>query len=205
MNTIHKIGPSIYNAPASDNEPSAQLMNRVPSHDALLLQRLFNQCFAESENTLLQGEASEPLYQPGKNPGAPHTIFFTQDYFASALHEVAHWCVAGPERRQRLDYGYWYAPDGRNEQQQRLFEQVEVKPQAMEWLFSRACQFRFRVSADNLQSGFAASDDFKQAISEQVQNYLAQGLPARAQRFLDCLATEFGGDYCSADYTWTNL
>ncbi len=36
------------------------------------------------------------------------------------------------------DLGYWYAPDGRIEEQQALFEQVEIKPQAIEWLFAKS-------------------------------------------------------------------
>ena len=62
---------------------------------------------------------------PAQQPGALNRIVFTHDYFASALHEVAHWCVAGPERRRLTDYGYWYAPDGRTEKQQMEFERVE--------------------------------------------------------------------------------
>src|SRR3546814_2809228 len=49
---------------------------------------------------------------------------------------VAHWCLAGAARRRQDDYGYWYAADGRDLEQQHLFEQVEVKPQALELLFS---------------------------------------------------------------------
>lgn len=54
--------------------------------------------------------------------------------FNSALHEISHWTIAGKERRLLADLGYWYAPDGRTREQQALFEQVEVKPQAIEWL-----------------------------------------------------------------------
>ncbi len=42
--------------------------------------------------------------------------------------------------------GYWYAPDGHTQEQQALFEQVEIKPQAIEWLFAQAFGRKFRVS-----------------------------------------------------------
>ena len=46
-----------------------------------------------------------------------------------------HWCLAGTRRRQRVDYGYWYAPEGRDEAQQAAFFAVEAAPQALESLF----------------------------------------------------------------------
>lgn len=58
--------------------------------------------------------------------------------------------IAGEQRRLLPDLGYWYAPDGRTAEQQALFEQVEIKPQAIEWLFSKAFGRKFRVSLDNL-------------------------------------------------------
>lgn len=60
------------------------------------------------------------------------------------MHELAHWCIAGPERRLLADYGYWYEPDGRTEQIQAEFEKVEVKPQAVEWILSASCGFPFK-------------------------------------------------------------
>ncbi len=71
-------------------------------------------------------------------------------FFNSALHEISHWSIAGDKRRLLPDLGYWYAPDGRTAEQQALFEQVEIKPQAIEWLFATAFGRKFRVSLDNL-------------------------------------------------------
>lgn len=155
---------------------------------------VFDRCFSAREglDTRLCGGHPEPFYRPAGEEYSYHRVEFTLDYPASALHEAAHWCVAGPARRQQPDYGYWYAPDGRTEAQQQLFEQVEVKPQAMEWIFSRACGLRFRVSADNLAQGLGPSDAFKAAIFEQVQTYCRQGLPDRAGKFASALAVEFG-------------
>lgn len=160
------------------------------SCDSLIL--LFNQCFAAAYNTRLLGGAAEPIYLPMGADCAYHRIIFRQDYFASALHEVAHWCVAGSQRRLRADYGYWYAEDGRTEQQQKVFEQVEVKPQALEWLFSVAAGAPFRVSADNLTLGLGPSTAFKQAIADQAQAYCQTGMGERPRRFIAALANFYG-------------
>ncbi|QFT55637.1 elongation factor P hydroxylase [Microbulbifer sp. THAF38] len=154
---------------------------------------VFNRCFAAPEglNTRLCGGFSEPYYRPAGDQQDYHQVEFTLDYAASALHEVAHWCVAGEARRQLPDYGYWYAPDGRSAEQQAEFEKVEVKPQALEWIFARACGLRFRVSADNLESGLGPSNSFKEAIWRQVQRYCAEGPNQRARTFAAALAEAF--------------
>lgn len=153
---------------------------------------LFDGCFRRSHNTHLLGGAKEPVYLPACELYECHRVFFTEDYFASALHEVAHWCIAGDQRRRRVDYGYWYAPDGRDAMQQAAFEQVEVKPQALEWLFSEACGAPFCVSADNLNERLGASLGFRSAIVEQALQYCHGDLPARPQRFLCALAEYYG-------------
>lgn len=159
--------------------------------------RLFNQSIGVAYRTRLVGGGIEPEYIPAGNSAPYHQIIFTHDYFASALHELAHWCVAGEQRRLQHDYGYWYAPDGRTPEQQQAFEQVEVKPQALEWMFSRACGVPFRVSADNLDAGLGASLEFKQAIVAQAHGYCddvsASTFNERAQRLIDVLV-EF---YCA--------
>lgn len=160
---------------------------------------LFERCFFSEFHTVLQGGADEPFYEPGLQ-GQPNRIFFTKDYFASALHEVAHWCVAGDARRNLPDYGYWYAPDGRDAQQQAEFERMEIKPQALEWLFSAACGVPFRVSADNLNSGLGASREFKINIASQAQTY-CENLPRRPARFIQALSDYYRrGDILRAHF-----
>lgn len=153
---------------------------------------VFDRCFAVALNTRLCGGFEEPYYRPVGEACPHHRIEFTRDYPASALHEAAHWCVAGERRRQLPDYGYWYAPDGRSAEQQREFERVEVKPQALEWIFSNACGLRFRASADNLHSGLGPSDAFKRAIWLQVRRYCREEVNNRARQFTLALAREFG-------------
>jgi elongation factor P hydroxylase len=151
---------------------------------------LFEHCFFDEYHTVLVGGAEEPVYLPSAD-NSPHRIVFTRDYFASALHEAAHWCVAGAARRRLPDYGYWYAPDGRNAGQQAEFERLEAKPQALEWIFSTACGAGFRVSADNLYSGFGASDQFKHQIAQQARIYCTR-MPERPARFIKAMVDFYG-------------
>lgn len=158
------------------------------------VESVFNACFTENCNTRLFGGADEPIYQPAVNSGEHHALYYRGDYFASALHEVAHWCIAGALRRQQIDFGYWYTPETRNIDQQRAFETVECKPQALEWFFSRACGYRFRVSADNLALDRAGVLDivaFQQRVIEQAQQWQITGLPMRAGLFYEALCREF--------------
>ncbi|WP_439651348.1 elongation factor P hydroxylase [Microbulbifer guangxiensis] len=186
---------------ATETETESEIAARICS--------VFDRCFSAREglNTRLCGGHPEPFYRPAGQACAYHRVEFTLDYPASALHEAAHWCVAGAARRQQPDYGYWYAPDGRTAEQQRLFERVEVKPQALEWIFSRACGLRFRVSADNLAQGLGPSDAFRTAIFEQVRDYCRRGLPDRAGQFATALASEFGRPqpFCGRLYQLADL
>ncbi|MFI4956928.1 MAG: elongation factor P hydroxylase [Gammaproteobacteria bacterium] len=145
---------------------------------------IFNQLFEVSENTLLVGGAEEPIYVPDHDK---YRIFFRLDYFASALHEVAHWCLAGRKRRQCEDYGYWYKPDGRDDVWQSRFEEVEVRPQALECIFSVAAGVPFRISADNLANPEVDTERFRRKVEEQVLIYLNEGLPKRAALFHEAL------------------
>ena len=153
---------------------------------------LFNAEFADSLNTRLVRGGSEPIYLPAGPDSDHHQIVFAHGYFTSCLHEIAHWCVAGPERRLLEDFGYWYAPDGRSRDQQRVFESLEIKPQALEWIFNIACGHRFRVSTDNL-SGEGAYDPegFKANVQQEVFRRLREGLPARTRQFTHALIAHY--------------
>ena len=144
---------------------------------------LFNDTFSRQFNTRLVRGDNEPIYLPANGQTPYHQILFAHGFFSSALHEIAHWCIAGEARRRQTDYGYWYAPDGRNRSQQEEFERVEVKPQALEWLFSKACGKSFRVSVDNLSGESTDATAFKRAVLDQAKCYCNQSLPVRAERF----------------------
>nr|WP_300409816.1 elongation factor P hydroxylase [uncultured Alcanivorax sp.] len=160
----------------------------VRGHRSEDLDRLFRATFFHSHTTVLEGGADEPVYRPGN----PHRICYTRDYFRSALHEIAHWCVAGPARRQQEDYGYWYAPDGRNAEQQAEFTRVEVLPQAYEALFCAACGHPFRVSLDNLDGEAGDERVFAMKVHDKALSLLGNGLPERPRHWCQTLADFYG-------------
>ncbi len=148
---------------------------------------IFDTLFANRFNTVLVRGDDEPVYLPADDEHPHHRIIFAHGFFSSALHEIAHWCVAGVERRALVDFGYWYKPDGRSREEQATFESVEVKPQALEWMFSAACGHRFHFSADNLSAQLGASQDFEARVQRQVRHYLDAGLPPRAGMLIEQL------------------
>jgi len=150
---------------------------------------VFKRTFYQDYNTQLVKGDDEPLYSPANKSCAYHQIIFAHGYYASALHEISHWCVAGEQRRLLEDFGYWYEPDGRDELQQKAFEQMEIKPQAIEWAFCIAAQKKFNVSADNLNGFDADTINFKKSVHAQVLYYLENGFPKRAQEFINALAS----------------
>lgn len=164
---------------------------KQPGHCTDSLIELFNRTFATSHNTRLVRGDSEPLYLPASNKCNYHRIIFAHGFYRSALHEIAHWCIAGKVRRQLADYGYWYKPDGRNTDEQRNFEYVESKPQALEWLFCLSAGHTFEVSADNLTT-YAQPDQFQARVEQQLEWYLTNGLPPRAAIFSHALQDYYG-------------
>ena len=175
-------------------------------HSSKDLEGIFQRCFYAEYSTELVGGGDEPLYQPATLPTESHRLMYRADYFSSALHEIAHWCIAGAQRRQQVDWAYWYHPDGRTSEQQRAFEAVEVKPQALEWLFSVAAGIPFRLSSDNLLGDDSAhgEDDrdesvhdenkFARAVVAQAQLYCDKGVSTRVSCFVHALSEFYGVD-----------
>lgn len=149
---------------------------------------IFNECFGIDYSTRLIKGGDEPIYIPANEHQNYHALYFAHGFFSSALHECAHWLIAGEARRMLVDFGYWYAPDGRTPEQQAVFQAVEVKPQALEWILSKAAGHKFCVSIDNLNGKESDTQAFKQAVYEQVIHYCLTGLPTRAQRLRDALS-----------------
>lgn len=142
---------------------------------------LFDGIFAENFKTRLVKGGDEPLYLPATSDTPYHQVIFARGYFASALHEISHWCIAGAKRRQLEDYGYWYLPDGRNAEQQQAFEQAEIAPQALEKLFAHACGRTFHVSVDNLGGEVDVDrEQFTRKVGARARRYQEEGLPTRA-------------------------
>ena len=81
-----------------------------------------------------------------------------------------------------------YCPDGRDAQTQSQFEDVEVKPQALDWLFCVAAGYPFNVSCDNLEGDFEPDRVvFQRRVHAQVMDYLTNGIPERPARFIKAL------------------
>lgn len=159
----------------------------MPKGYLMLLDKVikaFNSEFAPL-NTRLVGGYDEPFYLAGP----PSEIRFREDFLRSALHEVAHWCIAGAERRKQDDFGYWYCPDGRDQAQQQAFEQVEIRPQAIEAEFCQAIGIAFRPSQDNLNGDVSADPAFEHAINALRQSWQAGQAkpPVRATQFINRL------------------
>jgi len=167
----------------TDTEDSEQLAT-----DWLIT--LFDTLFASQKVQLVRGN-DEPEYIPACDTN-PARIEFAHGFFASALHEISHWSIAGEKRRQLADFGYWYAPDGRNAAQQEAFECLEIKPQALECLFTLACKRPFRISQDNLFADFDTSaSTFAEDVYQQASQYIAtpKNLPRDAKTLLRALLT----------------
>ncbi len=166
-------------------DSAQQLMNENERVATDWLIQLFNLLFAD-QKVLLKRSTGEPEYFPHQL-NAPARIEFAHGFFSSALHEMSHWCIAGKARRALSDFGYWYAPDGRSEQQQQAFERVEIKPQALECLFTLACERKFQVSQDNLFAEFdTKGSTFASDVYEQAKEYITkpQLLPRDAKILL---------------------
>ncbi len=146
---------------------------------------IFNNTFCASFNTQLVLGSDEPVYLPANSESSYHRILFANGFYRSALHEIAHWLVAGEKRRLIEDYGYWYAPDGRNAAQQAEFEKVEIVPQAIEWALSSSCGISFEVSVDNLSEISIDQAAFKGKVRKQVNQYLQQGFSSRTNQLLN--------------------
>ena len=167
--------------------PGVQLGNQFRIED---VSDIFDAAFLASYNTRLLLGADDPVYIPASNRYPHHRIYFAHGFFRSALHEIAHWCIAGKVRRHIVDYGYWYKPDGRSLDEQRMFERVECKPQALEWLFCLSSGHPFEVSCDNLAAEDPSAiniETFTEKVAMQLGYYAEHGLPQRAAIFASAL------------------
>jgi elongation factor P hydroxylase len=153
---------------------------------------VFNREFECSHRTVMIGGGEEPLYVPA-TPKRPARVVYTRDYPASALHEASHWCLAGAQRRERRDYGYWYLPGPRSAAQRRAFFAAEADVQALEAVFATASGVKFVVSADDFAAPPAELEAFAALVEQRMAFRAAGRLPVRAQRFHAALQAAFGG------------
>lgn len=146
----------------------------------------FNACFAAFRRfsdpalnalprTLLVGGAAEPVYQPPA-AGCPAVIRYTRDYAQSALHEIAHWCLAEPAARGQADYGLVYQPPPREPAAQARFYAAEVPVQALEMLLAAVAGVPFHFSADNPGMDMdPARPEFERQVRETCRALACRG------------------------------
>lgn len=165
---------------------------------------IFEHTFYQSHNTRLVKGEHEPIYIPADVKTPYHQVVFAHGFYASALHEIAHWLVAGDKRRLLEDYGYWYCPDGRDKAQQGEFEAVEVKPQAIEWALSVAAGFEFNVSVDNLNGEQTCRFDFQARVYKQLLQLLKIGFNPRTTTLLKALSEFYSMPWplTAAQFIW---
>jgi elongation factor P hydroxylase len=147
----------------------------------------FNATFARSHHTVLVGGAMAPFYMPARPPHRS-IIRYRENFVASALHEAAHWCMAGKSRLGRPDFGYWYVPAPRNPEQARAFLDAECPVQALESVFADAAGLPFRVSLDDLDLELSPRrNTFAAEVAARAQWWCEHGLPRRAAYFVERL------------------
>lgn len=158
----------------------------------LQLQNLFSDLFKYSERTILVRAETDPLYLPVDDQRPFAEIHFAHGFFSSALHEIAHWLIAGKERRCQEDYGYWYRPDGRTREQQEEFESFESHNQGLEWILTVAASQPFHISSDNLNGDWQGGLGFAEKVRRSALVRLARGFHGRTKIMTDALISEFG-------------
>lgn len=155
--------------------------------DTKQIKVIFEKTFYMDYKVILCYGFNEPYYLASNDRGESE-IRCRENFVRSALHEIAHWCVAGSSRRKMDDYGYWYKADGRTNAEQQVFYQVEVLPQAYEKLFCLALDLNFEVSADNLTNPeIEGSHVFAIAVDKKYNQLKLQNLPVRVAKFNQAL------------------
>lgn len=165
----------------------------LPTHQALA--RVFNLRFGERYNVVCVGGFAQPEYLPADQTQGAAQLGYTQDYAASALHEIAHWCIAGTRRLALADFGYDYLPPPRDKRIQQRFFALEYKVQLLEAWFALGTGVRFVASADNFECTQIAYDVFAQKIADALALPSMLKIPLRAQQFTNALAAAGLGDW----------
>ena len=146
----------------------------------------------ERDRVRMRGGFDEPVYLPAGHadlidPGVAE-VRYTHDYVASALHEAAHFCVAGARRRGFVDYGYEYIPPPRAAAAKARFFALEAKAQALESIFAAVVGIPFRPSLDDLTATSTDLRTFRGSIAIARDRLEVRGLTRSASRFRSMLA-----------------
>ncbi len=152
--------------------------------DDMLCAKLMDILADTFPDLIIQGGADEPFYEAAKGEQKA-ILYFRSNYPRSLLHELSHYCLAGNHRRTLDDFGYWYFPCGRTEEEQILFEKVEARPQGLEKAFCEAVGLQFSPSLDDF-SGRPASESFLTHLEAAYQEMMTNP-PPTAKRALEAL------------------
>jgi elongation factor P hydroxylase len=174
-------------------------MNSTHKYEQLI--EIFDGCFADDFNTRLIKGDDEPIYLPA-DARFRITASSLPTAFASGLHEISHWCIAG-----KRVASWWTSVTGTartdDAATQGQFEDVEVKPQALEWLFCVAAGFPFNVSCDNLEGDFEPDRIvFQRRVHAQVMEYLEKGIPERPARLIEALQNYYHTPVTAECFPW---
>lgn len=134
----------------------------------------------------IQGGADEPFYEAAKD-GKKAILYFRDNYVRSLAHELSHFLLAGNRRRQLDDFGYWYFPCGRTEEEQIQFEKVEARPQGLEKVICEVIGVKFSPSLDDF-SGRPPAQEFLDNLEAAYQE-MKSNPPPTAKKVLAALAT----------------
>ena len=140
---------------------------------------VFN-CTFSDHSVVMHGEYREPMYIPGMDVAE---LRYTLDHTALALHEAAHWCIAGRRRRRNTDYGYFYEPPPRSGMHRVRFEDVDIEAQSVEVLLAEAAGSQFQPSSDDVDVPLFLLEAFSSRILERARERRQVGLPKRADKF----------------------
>tara|TARA_B100000902_G_scaffold356063_1_gene369437 strand:+ start:42 stop:566 length:525 start_codon:yes stop_codon:yes gene_type:complete len=160
---------------------------------ATQIERCFNACFSKKYQVCMVGGAEEPIYIPGDSASLA-SLGYREDFASSALHEAAHWCIAGLGRRRQIDFGYDYSPPPRTVKEQQKFFELEERVQALEWIFSDAACIDFHASADNLEVGTGYFQERLVGTKDELLTWIEGISGSRARVFRDCLSRNSGVD-----------
>jgi elongation factor P hydroxylase len=152
---------------------------------------LFNSEFKDTEATMIAESPDEPIYLPADEINPLNRILYTKDSYTSVLHEISHWCIAGAERRKKVDYGYWYKPESQTPEEAELYKKFESKTHGIEWIFCMAAGVPFHIIPNNVAAGFEISQDLKEGVYAATLNYLNHGLPVHAEQFKKSLLKHY--------------
>jgi len=160
----------------------------APSSQALA--DCFNREFAARYRVRCLGGYDEPEFLPA-NGRQDAQLRYTRDYAASALHEIAHWCIADLVRHRQPDFGYWYVPPPRTRSQQHAFFHAELRVQSVEAVFAFHAGVKFVASVDDVCQAPADSQQFAQQVQARFLRLRAgSGLPPRAERYIRALGRD---------------